>query len=272
MIKTLRLEKRKENNINIGSYYDEKYFKIRIYDDTDCYVGDKLLFSFRKDVLDNEKWLPIAKTHLQNPILTSDKRKLAGATKSRMRIKSGIIGFYDRLTPQMKLFLGVHKAGRATAFTKNFEQDWKDVVPMFQTLSKWYKKVSPYYYKIQKKEASKVQKQLLIPHTVFSTITINKDWRTATHTDRGNFGDALSCIAVLGENYSGGLLGFPQYKVAVDVRPGDAILMDGHEPHCNTQLKIEKNGTRFSMVCYLREDMSLFHHLVVANDNLYYIE
>ena len=272
MVRELRFEpiEEKEDSIKIGSHYNENYFKIKIYENTDCYVGDKLLFSFRKKVLDNKKWLPIAKTHLQKPILTSGNRKMAGITKSR--VYSGIIGYYDRLTPQMKLLLGVHKAARATAFTANYPIDWQSVRPMFQILSKWYKKVSPFYYNIQKKEASRVEKNLLIPHTVFSTVTVNKDWRTATHTDRGNFSDALSCIAVLGENFSGGLLGFPRYKVVVAVEPGDAILMDGHEPHCNTELKIQNNGTRFSMVCYLREDISLFHKPVVLGNHLYYIE
>lgn len=272
MVNILRLEPLQDKKkIKIGSYYDEKHFKIKIDKDTDCYIGDKLLFSFRKNVLQNERWLPVAKKHLQKSILTSDKRKIAGAApKSRVRINSGIIGFYDRLTPQMKSLLGVHKAGRATAFTSNHPNDWNAVVPMFQILSKWYKKLCPYYYKIQKKEASYVEKGLLIPNTVFSTVTINKDWRTATHTDRGNYSEALSLIAVLGENYMGGLLGFPRYKIAVNVGPGDAILMDGHEPHCNTQLKIHKNGIRFSMVCYLREDMSLFHNPVYLHNVLYY--
>lgn len=273
MVRKLHVEPIKDKDkINIGSHYDEKHFNIKIYENTDCYVGNKLLFSFRKKVLDNKKWLPIAKQHLQKPILTSDRRKIAGAAKSRELVYSGIIGYYDRLTPQMKLLLGVHKAGRATAFTANYPEDWHAVMPMFQILSKWYKKISPFYYKIQKKETSQVEKNLLIPQTVFSTVTVNKDWRTATHTDRGNFSEALSCIAVLGENFTGGLLGFPRYKVAVAVGPGDAILMDGHEPHCNTELQIKQNGTRFSMVCYLREDMKLFHKPVVLGDHIYYIE
>jgi len=63
-----------------------------------------------------------------------------------------------------------------------------------------------------------------------------------------------------------------RYKVAVAVEPGDAILMDGHEPHCNTELTIKNDGTRFSMVCYIREDMYLFHRPVLVDDHLYYIE
>lgn len=82
---------------------------------------------------------------------------------------------------------------------------------------------------------------------------------------------ALTCIAVLGENYNGGLLGFPRYKIAVDVGSGDAIMMDGHEPHGNTPLRINKDGIRFSLVCYLRQDMSLFHKPVVVDNHTYYL-
>lgn len=258
--------------VKTGHYYNKKYYHTIITEDTDCFVGDHLLFSFRKNVLNNEKWLPIAKKHLQKSILTSDKRKIAGATSSRKLVNSGIIGYYDGLTPQMKADLGgVNKAGRATAYTANYPQDWLSMVPLFQELNEWYQRTSPFYYNIQKKEARRVEPSLLINNTVFSTITVNRDWRTATHTDRGNF-SGLSCIAVLGEKFKGGYLGFPRYKVAVDVGAGDAILMDGHEPHCNTELSIQKGGCRFSMVCYLRKNMSLFHVPVYVKDHLYYVQ
>jgi hypothetical protein len=257
--------------VKIGHYYNEKYYHTIIKEDMDCFVGDRLLFSFRKNVLDNDKWLSLAKKHLEKRVLTSDKRKIAGATSSRKLVNSGIIGYYDGLTPQMKADLGVNKAGRATAYTANYPQDWLAMVPLFQELNQWYKKVSPFYYKIQKKEARHIEPSLLIKNTVFSTVTVNRDWRTATHTDRGNFSDAMSCIAVLGEKFNGGYLGFPRYRIAVDVGPGDVILMDGHEPHGNTEMTIEKDGCRFSMVCYLREDMRLFHKPVYKNNHLYYL-
>lgn len=257
--------------VKSGVHYNEKFFKTKIIKNTDCYVGDKLLFSFRKNVLNNDKWLSIAKKHLQKKILTSDRRMTAGAARSRVLINSGIVGYYDRLTPQMKAKLGVHKAGRKTAFTYNYPTDWKAVIPLFEAINKWYKKVSPYYYGVQRREAKLVEPNLLIGSTVFSTGTVNKNWRTATHTDHGNFGDAMSCIAVLGEGIRGGFLTFPQYKIAVDVQPGDVILMNGHEQHGNTEMKINKGGCRFSIVCYLRKDMSLFHNPIWVDDHLYYI-
>lgn len=219
--------------------------------------------------------MPIIKEHLQKHILTSDKRKIAGASniKERVLVNSGIIGFYDRLTPDMKKQLGgVHKAGRATAYNWHYPHAWEAVRPLFRILDKWYKKTSPEYYRILHKQAKKVEPELLIKGTSFSTVTVNRDWRSATHRDSGNLSSAPSVIAVLGENFTGGGLGFPEIGVVVSMGPGDAILLDGHEPHGNTQLHVHKGGCRFSLVCYLREDMNLFHHPIVVKGRTFYLE
>ena len=48
-------------------------------------------------------------------------------------------------------------------------------------------------------------------------------------------------------------MGFPQFKVLIKIEPGDFLLMDVHEYHCNTP--ITGNGYRLSFVMYIREDM-----------------
>lgn len=264
----------RRKNVETGVYHNENFYKITVNTDTDCYVGNKLVFCFRKNAIDNQYWLPFIKKHLQKPILTSDKRKTAGAskTKKRVLVNSGIIGFYDRLTPDMKKQLGVHKAGRSTAYNWHYPIEWDMVSPLFRILDKWYKKTSPEYYHILYKQAKKVEPALLIKGTSFSTVTVNRDWRSATHRDSGNLSSAPSVIAVLGENFTGGGLGFPEIGVVVSMEPGDVILLDGHEPHGNTQLYIRKGGCRFSLVCYLREDMKLFHTPIVVKDRTFYLE
>jgi hypothetical protein len=271
MVRILHLPK-KSFFVERGKHYDLNYFTRIIDKDTDCFVDGTLIFSFRKRVVKNDEWLPLMKLYLSVPELKSDRRMIAGAAKSkRILINSGIIGYYDRLTPQMKLLLKANKAGRASAFTSNYPREWKDLTPLFQELDLWYKKTSPSFYAIQKKECKRVEKDLLIGSTVFSTVTVNKDWRTATHKDSGNFTKALSCILVLGENIKGGFLGFPEYKICVSLEPGDAILMKADEYHCNTELEIGEGGCRYSLVCYLREDMSLFHKKVVKKGHIYYL-
>ena len=103
----------------------------------------------------------------------------------------------------------------------------------------------------------------LIGNSCFSTLTLNYNWRTACHYDDGDFNNGLSIISVLGDNkWEGCMIGFPKYKIAVDVRVGDIIIMDSHEMHCNTEFKYppDNNGNanynRLSIVLYLREHMN----------------
>lgn len=258
-------------SIEEGAFYDKDHFTTTIRDDTDFYVNDKLLFSYRRHVIDNDEWLPIAEAHLKKPILTSNNRRMAGEDPRR-RVNSGIVGFFDGLTPQMKHKLGLSKAGRPTAFIRKHPREWLIILPLFRQLDKWYKETSPHFYHVQKKAIREVVPALRITNTVFTTATINRNWRTAAHTDKGDFKDALSCIALLGKNVKGGSFGFPQYRVLIEARPGDAILMDPHEAHCNTELDLGENGVRFSLVCYLRQDLRGMTKPILSRDNdVFYI-
>ena len=52
------------------------------------------------------------------------------------------------------------------------------------------------------------------------------------------------CDSKNSKKFKGGMLGFPQYGVAVDVRQGDFLAMDVHEWHCNCNLICQKCNTR----------------------------
>lgn len=254
-----------------GAFYDEDYFTTRITTNTDFYVNGKLLCCLRRNVFDNDRWFPIVDTHLRKPLLTSNNRRVAG-DDPRKRVNSGIIGFFDRLTPQMKHRTGLSKAGRPTAFVRKYPREWGLLQPLFRALDRWYRKSSPRSYHIQKKAIGEVAPALRINNTVFTTVTVNRDWRTAAHTDKGDFKEALSCIAFLGRGFRGGYFGFPRYRILIEARPGDAILADPHEPHCNTRIeKTEANGTRYSMVCYLREDLRGMTRAVRIDNDLFFI-
>jgi hypothetical protein len=97
-----------------------------------------------------------------------------------------------------------------------------------------------------------------VPGTVFTTLTVNKSFRTACHYDAGDLDDGLSNLLVLGDGeYTGGYLVFPQYRIAVNVRPGDLLLVNNHEIiHGNTEIKLNhENAERISLVVYFREAM-----------------
>ena len=106
--------------------------------------------------------------------------------------------------------------------------------------------------------------------TAFSTATINYNWQTALHRDAGDFEEGFGNLVILEDpgkermKWKGGFLGFPQYKVAVDVRNGDYLAMDVHQWHANTEIipidkshhsKAELEHARLSIVSYLRKNM-----------------
>ena len=166
-------------------------------------------------------------------------------------VLSGIAGWFDRY-PRIPY-------GRATAYTQNHFDKFKLAFPFLQSLNRGFGELLPWRWGNQKAAADKIDPAFLVPGTVFTTITVNKTFRTAAHYDAGDFSDGLSNLLVLSNNgnYSGGYLVFPEYRIAVNVRPGDLLLVNNHEiMHGNTPIEIDdEKAERISLVCYLREGM-----------------
>lgn len=134
-----------------------------------------------------------------------------------------------------------------------------------------YSKLGGKYYRLQKKEYSLVNKNIKIPNTVFTTITSNYNWRTACHKDTGDYPLGLGNLIVVGNNYKGGYLGFPQFKVLIKIEPGDFLLMDVHQWHCNTELSFPgRDSFRLSFVMYLRKDSITCKKQKIIKGNYYY--
>ena len=166
-------------------------------------------------------------------------------------VNSGIAGWFDRY-PRIPY-------GRATSYTQNHYDKFQMAFPFLQSLDRGFRELLPWRWGNQKAAADKIDPAFLVPETVFTTITVNKTFRTAAHYDAGDFADGLSNLLVLSNNgnYSGGYLVFPEYRIAVNVRPGDLLLVNNHEiMHGNTPIVMEDEvAERISLVCYLREGM-----------------
>ena len=164
---------------------------------------------------------------------------------------SGIAGWFDRY-PRIPY-------GRATSYTQNSFEKFKMSFPFLQSLNRGFKDLLPWRWQNQKSAIDKIDPAFYVPDTVFTTITVNKTFRTAAHYDAGDFSDGLSNLLVLSNNgnYSGGYLVFPEYRIAVNVRPGDLLLVNNHEiMHGNTPIVThDEEAERISLVCYLREKM-----------------
>lgn len=189
---------------------------------------------------------------------------------------SNIMGYYDR--PDRNHYRTSKKSPaslcRVTAFTRDHKDKWNATLPLIVKADKQFKKLVPSRHKIQHERANEVHK-FQIEDTAFSTVTTNYNWRTACHKDKGDLVEGFGNLLVLekdkcGHNcpsYKGGYLGFPKFKVCVDVRQGDFLAMDVHQWHCNTGMKEgqydnkknkfpkETDYGRLSLVCYLRKKM-----------------
>jgi len=166
-------------------------------------------------------------------------------------VYSGIAGWFDRY-PRIPY-------GRATSYTQNHYDKFQQAFPFLQTLDRGFKELLPERWGNQRAAADKVDPAFLVPGTVFTTITVNKTFRTAAHYDAGDFTEGLSNLLVLSNNgnYSGGYLILPEVRIAIDVRPGDLLLVNNHEfMHGNTPIEVHDDvAERISLVCYLREKM-----------------
>lgn len=190
-------------------------------------------------------------------------------------VKSGIIGYFDRYDRNAFKKSNGKKISkknrpsipcRTTKFTREQVSKWRKTLPLIKYGNRLFKKLVPDRHKIQLKRAKKTP-NFQIENTAFSTITINFNYRTGTHKDRGDLEEGFGNLIVLEKSecfpgsasYSGGYLGFPQYKVAVDVRQGDFLAMNVHEWHTNTKIvptkKSQTDFGRLSLVCYLRKNM-----------------
>lgn len=183
-------------------------------------------------------------------------------------VLSGIAGWFDRY-PRIPY-------GRATAYTQNSYEKFKLGFPFLQSLDRGFKELLPQRHSAQRAAADKIDPAFLVPETVFTTITVNKTFRTAAHRDAGDFTSGLSNLLVLSNNgnYTGGYLILPEVRIAINVRPGDLLLVNNHEYiHGNTPIELQDDtAERISLVCYLREKMLELGSKEYENNRFNYVE
>jgi hypothetical protein len=294
-----------------GKYLTEKEADTIYDEDIDIYVmnystnKEELLAKFRKNVIPKDiikvGWEAFYETAAPSrnrgaaagPIQLKStywkKRKPVKTSKwstyymqdgkvSKMKVNnnvfSSVLGYFEE-TPFMKL------PCRLTSYTQRYFDNFNRGIPFIQQLDKCFKHLTPVEYKKQYERASK-QKSFRIDNTAFSSVTINRNFRTALHKDAGDFSEGFGNLSVIERGkYSGGHTIFPRYKIGFNVRTGDYLAMNVHEYHCNTEMtqteeqkkynkslpKVhfddpstgtlggEKPFTRISFVCYLREGL-----------------
>tara|TARA_B110000971_G_C19993040_1_gene492876 strand:- start:517 stop:1677 length:1161 start_codon:yes stop_codon:yes gene_type:complete len=205
-------------------------------------------------------------------------KKQGGISKMKVnnQVASNPIGFYEA----GKNFADL--PCRLTHFTRTNFEKYNEGLAFIQHVDKLFQRLIPEAHTKQLQRAD-TKPHLKIPKTSFSTVTINRNFRTAMHRDAGDFRDGFGNLTVIERGkYHGGYTIFPQYGVAIDLRNNDFVAMDVHQWHCNTPMyeteedKISNESlesafkdnpevgtvgiyekyTRISFVCYLREKIA----------------
>jgi thymine dioxygenase / DNA helicase len=115
-----------------------------------------------------------------------------------------------------------------------------------------YRKTCPKHYNRQMSKVNDIDPSLRLGSTAFTTVTVNKNSRTAAHTDTGDVRDGLGCLTTHGK-FRGSYFVMPKFGIAFDVQPSDLLLANVHEFHGNSAMA--KGGERYSCVFYARELM-----------------
>ena len=236
--------------------------------DADVYTSEgKLLLRFRKSALSDKHINDFYDSIISFAKNTTSNRGNATGSKKRNinnnpKVMSNIFGYFDRWAPAQKVIF--RKLGkkpdvsvRECRFNQDHPEKYKKTIPLIQDIDALYAKLTPDQYKLQRKKANETH--FKIPNTSFTTVTTNVNYQTATHTDKGDDDEGFGNLAVIEHGkYTGGETCFPQYGLGVDVRTGDILFMDVHQPHSNLPIVKKEEGTiRLSIVCYLRKKVWL---------------
>lgn len=168
-------------------------------------------------------------------------------TNYAQSVMSGIAGFFDRY-PRIPF-------GRACAYNEKNPEDFAESYPFLNKLNDQFRELLPVRWGNQRAEADKVDPRFLIDGTVFTTLTVNHNWRTACHRDAGDLHEGFSNICALGKGWQGGEFMLPEYRIAVKLAPGDMLLVNNHGGIHGNDALIGDDNDRMTIVAYFREKM-----------------
>jgi hypothetical protein len=283
---------RKSTEVELKQYYDINDIIDRDCDLYDADT-DELIFSFKKNVIPKElydidpKVIKYSQTYSSNradasgvtnikdlqkgmttwknhPIEVVDKHGNAlpedhNEVTSWIRMKDGSICKRKRSNQAMSNSVGGFDKSnvfpcRLTNWTRNHLKAYESVFDLCLAVSDLYYSYVPDKWCRQHEKYSKSPADFVIPNSNFSTLTINYDFRTAAHKDKGDCKEGMTCFCVKElDTFEGGELCFPDYNIGINIREGDLLIFNPHHTHCNNPLT---KGGRMSFVFYLREKMS----------------
>ncbi len=163
-------------------------------------------------------------------------------------VYSNLVGYYEKPLVNYKKTIKTQPRCRQTQFTARHKDIYSKIIPYMERISGEMAAKLPAHYGKQNQFIQKHRER--IGQSCYSTITINKNFRTAIHIDKGDFKDGIGTITTAGD-FEGGEFCLVDYKVAINVKPTDLLFVNVHKHHANLPFE----GTRYSMVSYVRENI-----------------
>lgn len=279
-VKIVRLEKSlpdEEVDKLCGDTIDETYIDHLIKEDTDVYKPDgTLLMKYRKGIVPANLCAasyPVFKgaakptdhrgmaagflkpEDIKPGMVQTSKFKIAKIKKdgtiSKIKrakvVESSIIGYFERTVRNPYC--------RITAYNLANEERFAQVIPFIQFVDNVFRDLVPERWEAQMEIVRNSSPDFYIHGTSFTTLSVNRNFRTAIHKDQGDLKEGFGVLSVLrAGDYTGGYLTWPKYKVGVDLGTGDVICCDVHEWHGNTPIYgPQRKWERISLVFYYRE-------------------
>lgn len=274
-----------------GEFFDDAEYK-EIDFDCDCYDGNaEFVCSIRKNVIPKDTitdYKPIffdkndnrgmsgGKINMDNLLgyknITKDNirvindykyiriKKDGTETKFRLSnpVRSNIIGYFDYINH--KTINGKKTNVRKIGITSHTNEiSLNTLEPLTRIVDKYYKEIQPdKYWETKRELTEKGFKEFIYKDTLFTTITINTDFRTGLHKDKNNY-NYIGCMAVMNdgdEQFTGGELLLPAFRVRCKLSAGDLIVFNSNTYHTNNSII---GGCRYSFVYYLRTNIAKFY-------------
>jgi len=172
-------------------------------------------------------------------------------TNYAQSVMSGIAGYFDRY-PRIPY-------GRETSYTEKNRDKFALAYPYLQKLNAQFKELLPVRWSAQRKAADQLDPRFLVEGTVFTTLTVNHNWRTACHRDAGDLHEGFSNICGItgpeGKGWKGAEFILPEFRVAINLQPGDMLLVNNHGGIHGNDALIGDDNDRLTLVSYFREKM-----------------
>jgi len=243
-----------------GSDVPLGYFITNAYDDNDLIKNTLMSITDVSTMRANASGPILEEDMLKKGLVKDVDYKLRTENSYYVKTKSGKWGMIAYGNEIHSIMIG-YKRGRFTGTIdkSGWCNDNPDKWEKLQTLPYWneraYEKANLEMFNRQKTWVkTHIKEEHRIKGSIVTTMSANKynaaqSRAMSAHLDSGDYADGFSTMAVFRDgDFSGALLTFPQYGIAVDIPDGTCALFDSNTLHGVTPIKGE--GTRHSITAY----------------------